>query len=253
MTGIVVRPVRFTDNIEPMRAFLELLGLRPRIESVRGGWVELVADGGIVALHSAATSDSGAMQGQTSLAFEADDLDAVAQALTDAGVPDVTVYDEAYGRVLTFSDPLGDRLAIDERIKDLYGFRALPGDKPVGPKVMPVRFADPAGPYGRLLQVLGLEPVGEINEYYVNFAAADGEHCLVGLHHVFAGELPIVPGSGSVQLTFESAEPLNQIADRPEGAGFAPQLHNEDFGSLLSVTDPDGQPVQVHEPSAKSE
>lgn len=26
MTGIVVRPMRFTDNIEPMRAFLELIG-----------------------------------------------------------------------------------------------------------------------------------------------------------------------------------------------------------------------------------
>ncbi len=253
MTGIVVRPIRFTDNVEPMRAFLELIGLRPRIESVRGSWIELVADGGGVALHSASNSDSGAMQGKTSLAFEADDLDALAQALIDAAVPDVTVYDEAYGRVLTFTDPLGDRLAVDERVKDLYGLRALPGDKPIGPKVMPVRFSDPAGPYGRLLQVLGLQPVGEINEYYVNFAAADGKHGIVGLHHAYAGELPIVPGAGSVQLTFQSAEPLDQIALRLEGASFAPQLHNKDFGSLLSVTDPDGQPVQVHEPGAKTE
>ncbi len=252
MTGIVVRPIRFTDNIEPMRAFLELIGLRARIESVRGGWIELVADGGMVALHSAATSDSGAAQGMTSLAFEADDLDAVAAALTDAAVPDVTIYDEAYGRVLTFTDPLGDQIAIDEQMTDVYGYRTLPGDKPVGPKVMPVRFCDPAGPYGRLLQVLGLQPVGKINEYYVNFAAAAGEHGLVGLHHVYAGELPIVAGSGSVQLTFESAEPLGEIAARLTGAGFTAQLHTEDFGSLLSVTDPDGQPVQVHEPSAKA-
>jgi hypothetical protein len=56
MTAIVVRPVRFTDNIEPMQAFLELIGLRPRIESVGGGWVDLVADGGLVALHSAAAA-----------------------------------------------------------------------------------------------------------------------------------------------------------------------------------------------------
>ena len=248
MTGIVVRPVRFTDNIEPMRAFLELIGLQPRLESVRGGWVELVADGGTVALHSAATSDSGMVQGQTTLAFEADDLDVLAQALIDSAVPDVTVYDEAYGRVLTFTDPLGDRLAVDERMTDPYGYRVLPGGKPVGPKVMPVRFCDPAGPYGSLLGVLGLQPLGEINEYYVSFAAAGGEHGLVGLHHVFAGDLPIVPGSGSVQLTFESAEPLVEIADRLTGNGFTPELHMEDFGSLLSVTDPDGQPVQVHEP-----
>jgi len=253
MTGIVVRPVRFTDNIEPMRAFLELIGLRPRIESVGGGWIDLVADGGMVALHSAAGSDSGGVQGQTRLSFEADDLDALARALTDAAIPGVTVYDEAYGRVLTFTDPLGDRIAIDERMTDLYGYRALPGDKPAGPKVMPVRFCDPAGPYGHLLQALGLQPLGEINEYYVNFAAADGEHGLVGLHHVFAGELPITAGEGSVQLTFESAEPLAQLAVRLEGAGFAPQLHSEDIGSLLAVTDPDGQPVQVHEPSTKPE
>jgi hypothetical protein len=247
MTGIVVRPVRFTDNIEPMRAFLELIGLRARIESVRGGWIELVADGGMVALHSSATADSGAAQGKTSLAFEADDLDALAQVLTDAAVPDVTIYDEAYGRVLTFTDPLGDRIAVDEQMGDLYGYRALAGDKPVGPKVVPVRFCDPAGPYRRLLQILGLQQVGEINEYYVNFAAAGGEHGLVGLHYVHGGELPIVAGSGSVQLTFESAEPLEQIAARLEGAGFAPELHADESGSLLLVTDPDGQPVRVHE------
>jgi hypothetical protein len=253
MTGIVVRPVRFTDNIEPMRAFLELIGLRSRIESLRGGWIELVADGGVVALHSVATADSGAKQGQTSLSFEADDVDAIAAALADAAVPDVTIYDEAYGRVLTFTDPLGDRLAIDEQMTDLYGYRALPGRKPVGPIVMPVRFCDPAGPYGRLLQVLGLEPVGEINEYYVNFAAAGGERGLVGLHRVFGDILPIVAGSGSVQLTFSSAEPLREIAGRLTDAGFTARLQTKDFGSLLSVTDPDGQPVQVHAASIQPE
>ncbi len=36
MSGIVVRPVRFTEQIEAMQAFLETLGLRPRIESEGG-------------------------------------------------------------------------------------------------------------------------------------------------------------------------------------------------------------------------
>ena len=40
---IVVRPVRFTDRVPEMRAFLELLGLSPRIESTHGTWVELSA------------------------------------------------------------------------------------------------------------------------------------------------------------------------------------------------------------------
>jgi hypothetical protein len=37
MTRIVVRPVRFTDSVGQMQHFLEILGLRPRIESERGG------------------------------------------------------------------------------------------------------------------------------------------------------------------------------------------------------------------------
>lgn len=34
--GIVVRPLRFSADVEAMRRFLELLGLRSRIESERG-------------------------------------------------------------------------------------------------------------------------------------------------------------------------------------------------------------------------
>jgi hypothetical protein len=67
-TTVVVRPVRFTDNLEPMQGFLETLGLRPRIMAEAGGWIEMVAGGGMVALHDAATSDHGATSGETRLA-----------------------------------------------------------------------------------------------------------------------------------------------------------------------------------------
>ncbi len=30
--ALVVRPIRFTDDVPAMRAFLELIGLRPRVE-----------------------------------------------------------------------------------------------------------------------------------------------------------------------------------------------------------------------------
>ena len=36
MSGIVVRPVRFTDRVEEMASFLELIGLVRRVESTRG-------------------------------------------------------------------------------------------------------------------------------------------------------------------------------------------------------------------------
>jgi hypothetical protein len=70
MSEIVVRPLRFTDNVQAMRAFLGTLGLRSRIEAERGGWVDMVAGRGMVALHAAASS-TGAKAGDTSLSFEA--------------------------------------------------------------------------------------------------------------------------------------------------------------------------------------
>jgi predicted enzyme related to lactoylglutathione lyase len=246
---VVVQPVRFTDNIEPMGSFLELLGLVRKVESERGGWLVLAGGGGMVALHAAAFSDSGGKQG-TTLSFEADDLDTVAAALTAAGAPEVTIYDEAYGRVLTCRDPLGDPITVNEVMADMYGYRSVAGDKPAAPKVLPVRFCDPAGPYGPFLEALGLAPRGPVSAYFTSYAADGGEHGLVGLHYVFGDERPVVPGRSAVQLTFESGEPLADIATRLAGAGFDPAIRPESFGSVLVVTDPDGQEVQVHTPPA---
>ena len=109
MSAVVVRPVRFTDDVKAMQAFLEAMGLRPRIEAEAGGWVDMVAGGGMVALHSAASSATGGKPGQTSLSFEADDLTSLANQLREAGCEGVSVHDEAYGKVLTCSDPLGQR------------------------------------------------------------------------------------------------------------------------------------------------
>jgi hypothetical protein len=248
-TTVVVRPVRFTDNVEEMRGFLETLGLRPRIMAEAGGWVEMVAGGGMVALHDAATSDHGATSGETRLAFEVDDVTGLAGRLLDAGVEDVTVYDEAYGKVLTCTDPLGDIVTVDGRSDDLYGYRVVQADTPAaGMRVVPVRFTDSKGPYGPWLEALGLGRVAGGDDGYVMYAAGDGEHGYVGLHHVYSDDLPIVSSPAAVHLTFATDEPLDDLAARLVAAGFtdAAVVH-EDFGSMLRVTDADGRECQVHE------
>jgi predicted enzyme related to lactoylglutathione lyase len=249
MTALVVRPVHFTNHLPRLQQFLELIGLRPWIVAKGGGWSDMSCGGGRVALHDAATSDTGAQAGQTTLSFEAADVSVLAQRLTAAGLAEVTVYDEAYGRVLTCLDPEGARLAVDERTDDLYGYqlRAEPGTEP-SLRVTPVRFTNPAGPYGGFLGALGLRAAGELNSYYVNFLAGEGRQGQVGLHHVLDGDQPVVAGTGyaAVQLNFETGEPLDRVAARLATAGFEPTIATEEFGSLLSVTDPDGQQVQVH-------
>jgi Ribbon-helix-helix protein, copG family len=255
-TQLVVRPLRFTDNVKQMQQFLEVLGLRPRVESQGGEWVDMVCGAGMVALHSAASSDSGGLRGQTRLSFEADDVDLLARRLSDAGVPDVSVYDESYGRVLSCTDPLGDELHIDERNSDLYGYVLHPMAPPSSLRVSPVRFTDPPGPYGRFLEALGLTRRGPGDEWSVTYAAEGGDHGLVGLHRppdeadaVIPG---VVKGETSVKLNFESPEPVEELAARLQERGFDAQSCHESFGSFVSVVDPDGQQVQVHEAPAGS-
>jgi glyoxalase/bleomycin resistance protein/dioxygenase superfamily protein len=250
MSAIVVRPVRFTDDVAAMQGFLETLGLRPRIEAEGGGWVDMVSGGGLVALHTAATSTTGGVAGATRLSFEVDDVDLLAKQLSAADVEDIHVYDEAYGRVLTCSDPGGDEIVFDERIDDLYGYRLVGsgGRTAAEMRVTPVRFLDPQGPTGAWLEVLGLQRIGEPNDFYVMYAAGGGDHGYVGLRYVYSDDLPIVPGPGAVQLTFSTLEPLDVLATRLRAAGYEDAtVVEEDFGGMLSVTDPDGSEVQVHE------
>jgi predicted enzyme related to lactoylglutathione lyase len=251
-TKIVVRPVRFTDDVKRMQAFLEVLGLRPRVEAEGGGWVDMVCGAGMVALHEAATSDSGGLPGQTRLSFEVDDAEELAARLTGRAIAGVSVYDESYGRVLVCTDPMGDRLQIDEHTDDLYGYVLHPMAPPSSLRVSPVRFTDPLGSYGGFLEALGLRPRGVVDEWYATYAAAGGDHGLVGLHKVpddgtaIAG---VVPGPTSVKLNFESPEPLGELTGRLRDKGFDAVERTEDFGSFVQVVDPDGQLVEIHQPA----
>jgi hypothetical protein len=177
------------------------MGLRARIESERGGWVDMVAD-----------------------------------QLRSAGIPDVVVIDEAYGRVLRSTGPIGDPVVADERSRDLYGYtwhRAEPDERL---RVMPVRFTDPQGPYGAFLDQFGLTRQGTGDEYFA-IHAGDSDSGQVGLHYTFDGELPIPPGPAAVHLTFETSEALDEVRDRLREAGYADaEISRDEFVALVRVT-----------------
>jgi hypothetical protein len=208
---VVIRPLRFSTDVEAMRRFYELLGLRSRVESERGGWVDMVAGGGMVALHDAATSTSGGRPGQTRLCFEADDIDDLAERLVDAGWTDATIIDEAFGRALTVS-AAGVPVWIDERSKDLYGYKLHAAEPDPRWSVTP-SFAAAESDWRPFLDVLGTE-----------------------------AEISFVGGSAfAVQVELATTEDLAAVADRLTMAGFAP-THDR---SGLTVDDPDGQSLRV--------
>lgn len=152
----VVRPLVFTDRLDEVRDELAGLGLRPREESIAGGWVDLAGEGGLVALHSAAGADQPTAEGETWLSFEVADADAAADRLRAAGFGDALVADEAYGREVRVATPDAGLLRIAEVKHDRYGFR---GDRSVagsGVVLAEVPTGDPAG-WEPLLGALGLD------------------------------------------------------------------------------------------------
>ncbi|WP_052590910.1 VOC family protein [Luteipulveratus mongoliensis] len=243
MSTLTVAAIRFTDGIPPMKGFLETLGLSTAIEGERGGWVDLRAGAGRVWLHSAADSDIGANQGQTGLSLESSDVAALTERLVAAGHQAAYV-DESYGRSMTVVDPLGDTFLVNEHSDDTYGFVASTPAPDSRLIVSPVRFTDPQGPYAAFLLDLGLQLKGSADEWYAGYDSGDG---LVGLHHD-DGEAPIVPGPGAaVHLTFGTTEDLDALASRLREAGYGDaQVQRDEFVSYVEVTDPDGQPVQIH-------
>lgn len=116
----VVEPLWYTPDVPAAVGVLTALGLRRRIASTSGGWVDLEAPrGGLTAAHRDAVV-------RAELAFEHADLDALLARVTDAGVQAVLV-DEAYGRSLRLPHPDSPAdpsraVFVNETQRDLYGF-----------------------------------------------------------------------------------------------------------------------------------
>jgi hypothetical protein len=112
---IAVQPIWFQENIEEPRAILEALGLRGAVAADRGGWVEMVAGGGSVGLHTG--------EPRIGLSFEArGDLDALVSRVQDAGFA-ASVVDEAFARTVRVAEPDGgDEVWINGVQDDLHGY-----------------------------------------------------------------------------------------------------------------------------------
>jgi len=110
-----VLPIRYSSDVEAMTRFYEALGLRVGSVSRPGGWVELPADGGMLAVHR------GDDAGRCELAFETDEpLEDVAARLRAAGYEPGPVIDEGFGRSLRVRDPDGVWVQINTYERELY-------------------------------------------------------------------------------------------------------------------------------------
>lgn len=112
---IAVQPAWFQEDLAEPQAILQALGFRAGITADRGGFVEMLCDGGIVMLHSGAP--------RIGLSFEArGDLDALVARLQDAGFA-AAIIDEAFARTVRVVDPDGgEEIWINGVQDDLHGY-----------------------------------------------------------------------------------------------------------------------------------
>ncbi len=220
---VVLRPVRFTSDVAAMQRFLELVGLRSRVESESGGWVDMVGTSGMLALHDAAGSAQRTPAGTTTLSYECADADALARRLRAAGLR-AEVVDEAYGRVLVTG---ADRwqVVVDEVQRDLHGYRRHVGADPTS-AVGAVLRTGAGDPLRAILEVLGATGVLEVHPGDgVPALGPDGEWYV----------------SAPVHPVLTTDEPLAEVAARLGVAGFPARLGD----GVMTVTDPDGQRLAV--------
>jgi len=235
---ITAQAIRFTDNVPAMQRFCEALGLAASVTS-GDGWAVMRSSSGDVLLHSTADAVSKIVPGQTDLTFETDDLDRLAAEF------EVTPVDEAFGRSLSLTDPLGDVLLVNETQTDFYGYSEHDAQPDPAVAVCPVRFTDPSGPYAEFLRRLGLRGEAAGDSAFVAFAA---DHGTVGLHVARPGEFEqyLTGAEGArVHLTFTTSGDPEALAATLQDQGYAVRIDTT-FGTMLEIEDPDGQKVQVH-------
>ncbi|MFD3399051.1 VOC family protein [Kribbella sp. NPDC058693] len=213
MSNVTIRPLRFTADVEGMRAFLETLGLRSRIESEHGGWVDMLTGRGMVALHDAASSSTGGQPGQTNLSFEADKIDELRDRLEQVGFVDATVFDEAYGRVLSVTGPDGVVIWVDERAEDLYGYKVHDARPDERWSVTPYLSGAEEPAWRRFFEGVGLDTP-------VRFGPSDSGF--------------------AVRLDLSTTEDLDEVEGRLD------DYEVKRSATGLDIVDPDGQLVVVH-------
>jgi predicted lactoylglutathione lyase len=115
-----VMPIRYVADMAASARFYAALGLVQGDSSRSGNWTELTGSAGMVALHTARTSQQDT-PGRVELSFETTEpLEALAERLSAAGFEPEAIVDENFGRSLRVIDPDGALVQVNENDRELY-------------------------------------------------------------------------------------------------------------------------------------
>lgn len=250
MTEFTVVAVRYCADVPTMARFMATLGLSARISNDDGSFVDMFAGKALVMLHSASGGQTHIGPGGAELSFEVSDLDETVAFLRRQRLEPLE-WDESYGRHAAIRDPRGDGIWINERMRDLYGYRQH-DPQPNDMNLIAVRYSETFAADAAFFAQLGFAArPGALPDWTALELLGTGAG-VIGLHAP-VGELPHGPYSPDnpaappalVNLSFETHEPLAELQARLGAAG----MDAESVGGLaphVNVTDPEGIRIEIH-------
>jgi len=247
-----VCPYRFSADPAAMVGFLDLLGLRREVTTAEDSFAIMRGRRGRVGVHAASEDTAtGVPAGRTSLAFVVDDAVRATEDLAEDGY-EVACWDESYAKQGAVRDPFGHGVWLNEPVRDLHGYLGHPAE-PSHVDVVAVCFTPDAArsePFFRRLGFTGPPPV---HEGWWPLDAVD-EGGQVGLHAsdgvpeagAWSADDPVSPAA-LVGISFSTTEPLDRLGERLAGAGHPVRDDRDATAPHLSVTDPDGVEIELHQ------
>lgn len=246
-----VLPMRFSADPATMIRFLEVLGAARVVDTAGEQFGTLRAATGLVAVHAAAGSDTGAQPGETQLCFMTETADAVGAYAESAGLQ-ARVWDESYGRQAALTGPLGEAIWVNEEQRDLYGYRGHEGEPDGHLHVTAVRYSADFAADRAFFGALGFVPLNDGDDWW-QALRGPGDTGTIGLHRPAPDQelarldaiepLHRVPLIG---LGFETTEPLEALRDRLTAGGYPAQIVSDEAATRVHLTDPDGCSLEIH-------
>lgn len=234
-----VSPYRFTNRPVEVRRFLEAVGLR--VTLTKNDFAVLRGAAGAVVVHPLAGADTVERE-TTSFSLEADDARAAAAALTRDGAG-ARWWDESFGRRAAVTGPETE-ISIREPMSDAYGYTVETAGPPSdghAVDVISVFFTPDLDSWEAFFRRLGF--TRDVLASGWRELRAGAESGIIGLH---ASETP-PPTSGSSGLSFKTTEPLREFVNRMRGRGYPVTEEPEAQAPHVTVTDPDGQLIEIHQ------
>ncbi len=246
-------PLRFSPNPAAMIEFFTVLGLHNTLSHAERTFATFDGRSGKLGIHTAAGTASGAVPGHTSLNFTTADITAAGHELVASGL-EVHIWDETYGKQGVIIAPQGAVIGLNEDTQDdLYGGYQVHERTAATPlDVVAICHTDDIAREVAYFASFGFT-ADSVNDSPLEPLHADGNSGILALRQRDLASPSTIPSSAGdqfgppypVQLAFKTNEPLDALAERLRESGYEAATGEDQAGRHVSVTDPDGEEIQI--------